>query len=78
MFYNSKEFNDEVNSCQFVTKASDHRLSLRINPRTAIFVDPTCKMTPVQYHKFSGKYLHKTCLMLCAFKSDPTMFQFMN
>ena len=68
MFYNNKEFNDEVNSCQFVTEASDHRLSLRISPRTAIFADLTCKMTPVQNHRFSGKYLHRTCLMLCATK----------
>jgi len=68
VFYNNKEFNDEVNSCQFVTKAFDHRLSLRINPRTTIFSDPTCKMTPVQDLKFSGKYLDRTCLMLCVIK----------
>ena len=68
MFYNNKEFNDEVNSCQFVTKASDHRLSLRINPQTTIFAEPTCKMTTVQNLKFSGNYLHRTCLMLCVIK----------
>lgn len=68
MFYNNKKFNDEVNSCQFVTKASDHRLSLRITPQTTIFSDPTCEMTPVQNLKFSGKYLHRTCIMLCAIK----------
>lgn len=67
MFYNNKEFNDEVNSCQFVTKASDHRLSW-ITPWTTIFADPTCKMTPVQNLKFSGKYLHRMCIMLCAIK----------
>jgi hypothetical protein len=56
VFFNNKEFNEEVNSCQFVTKASDHRLRLRVNPQTTLFSDPTCKMTPIQNLKFSGKY----------------------
>jgi len=68
VFYNKEEFNEKVNSCQFVTKASDHRLSLRITPRTTIFADPTCKMTPVQNLKFTGNYLHRTCIMLYAIK----------